>query len=57
MQTIKIKTPLNVNVDIQHAGVGLRLAAFLLDIVFIWVYIWAMSSTFYRIFGVDAGVF
>lgn len=57
MQAIKIKTPLNVNVDIQHAGVGLRLAAFLLDIVFIWVYIWAMSSTFYRIFGVDAGVF
>lgn len=57
MQAIKIKTPLNVNVDIQHAGVGLRLAAFLLDIVFIWVYIWAMSSTFHRIFGVDAGVF
>lgn len=57
MQAIKIKTPLNVNVDIQHAGVGLRLAAFLLDIVFIWVYIWAMSSTFYRIFGVDTGVF
>lgn len=57
MQAIKIKTPLNVNVDIQHAGVGLRLAAFLLDIVFIWVYIWAMSSTFYRIFRVDAGVF
>lgn len=46
MQNIQIKTPLNVNVTIQHAGVGLRLLAFVIDIVVIFVYMWLLSSTF-----------
>lgn len=57
MQFIKIKTPLNVNVDVQHAGVGLRLLAFVLDIVFIFVYIWVLSYTFFNVIGVDSSVF
>lgn len=57
MQFIKIKTPLNVNVDVQHAGVGLRLLAFVLDFVFIIVYIWILSYTFFDLFGADTSFY
>ena len=53
MEFIKIKTPLNVNVDVQHAGVGWRLLAFLLDSVFIGLYLIALSYTFFELFGAD----
>lgn len=51
MQTIQIKTPLNVNVDIQHAGVGWRLLAFLLDILFIIIYIVILNKAVFPLFG------
>lgn len=57
MQKLVIKTPLNVNVDVQHAGVGLRLAAFILDLIFIYLYIWALSYTFFDLFGVQGNIF
>ncbi|HLV23647.1 MAG TPA: RDD family protein [Moheibacter sp.] len=57
MEFIKIKTPLNVNVAVQHAGVGLRFLAFLLDFIFICVYIWSLSFTFFSVIGIDSGVF
>lgn len=57
MQKLVIKTPLNVNVDVQHAGVGLRLVAFLLDLIFIYFYIWALSYTFFDLFGVQGNIF
>lgn len=57
MQFIKIKTPLNVNVDIQHAGVGLRLLAFVLDFIFICVYILLLSYTFFDLFGADTSFY
>lgn len=46
MQNIQIKTPLNVNVTIQHAGVGLRLLAFVIDIAVIFAYFWLLSKSF-----------
>lgn len=53
MEFIKIKTPLNVNVDIRHAGVGRRLLAFLIDMFLIIVYMWVMSYTFFTILDTD----
>lgn len=46
MQNIQIKTPLNVNVTIQHAGVGWRFLAFAIDVAIIAVYIWILSNSF-----------
>ena len=46
MQNIQIKTPLNVNVNIQHAGVGWRFLSFIIDIVVIYLYILILSKSF-----------
>lgn len=46
MQNIQIKTPLNVNVNIQHAGVGWRFISFIIDIVIIYLYILILSKSF-----------
>lgn len=46
MQNIQIKTPLNVNVNIQHAGVGWRFLSFIIDIVVIYLYIIILSKSF-----------
>lgn len=46
MQNIQIKTPLNVNVTIQHAGVGWRFLAFAIDVCVITAYIWLLSTSF-----------
>jgi len=51
MQNIQIKTPLNVNVTIQHAGIGWRFLAFALDFIFIIAYIWLVTIAF-AYFGV-----
>lgn len=57
MEFIKIKTPLNVNVDIRHAGVGRRLVAFLIDMFLIFVYLWAMSYFFFSVLDLDFTLF
>ncbi|MBW7870937.1 MAG: RDD family protein [Flavobacteriia bacterium] len=57
MEFIKIKTPLNVNVDIRHAGVGRRLVAFLIDMFLIFVYLWAMSYFFFSVLNIDFTLF
>ncbi len=54
MQHVEIKTPLNVKVAIRHAGVGLRLLAFLIDMAIIWLYIWALSYGFFSWIGLNA---
>lgn len=56
MEKIQIKTPLNVNVNIQHAGVGWRFFAFAIDIAIITVYIWALSYTFFSLVGIDSNL-
>lgn len=56
MQIVKIKTPLNVNVDIPHAGIGWRLLAFILDCIFIMAYIFAVSYVFIDILGMSSSV-
>lgn len=53
---VQIKTPLNVNVGIRHAGVGWRFLAFALDIVFIIVYIQILNYVFFRLFQVDSAL-
>ncbi|MDD3458580.1 MAG: RDD family protein [Weeksellaceae bacterium] len=53
MEFIKIKTPLNVNVDISHAGVGRRLVAFLIDMFLIFVYIWVVSYFFFSVLSLN----
>ncbi len=55
MQNIQIKTPLNVNVDIQHAGVGWRFLAFVLDIAFIIIYILILNRVVFPLFGLNSG--
>lgn len=57
MDFIKIKTPLNVNVDVQHAGVGLRFLAFTLDLIFICVYFVAINYVFIDILDTDVWLF
>lgn len=57
MEFIKIKTPLNVKVDIRHAGVGRRLVAFLIDMFLIFVYLWSMSYFFFSILNIDFTLF
>jgi len=57
MDFIKIKTPLNVNVDIQHAGVGWRILAFMLDIVIIFLYVFLLSWTFFDFFGANTSFY
>lgn len=57
MEFIKIKTPLNVNVDIRHAGVGRRLVAFLIDMFLIFVYLWTMSYFFFSVLDIDFTLF
>lgn len=52
MQNIQIKTPQNVNVSIQHAGVGWRIAAFMIDLVIIFLYFILLNLTFASL-GVD----
>jgi len=54
MQSIQIKTPLNVKVDVQHAGVGWRLLAFVLDIVFIIIYILILNRVIFPLFGLNS---
>lgn len=56
MEKIQIKTPLNVNVNIQHAGVGWRFFAFVIDIAIITAYIWALSYTFFSLVGIDSNL-
>lgn len=52
MQTVKIKTPLNVIVEAQHAGVGWRVLAFLLDVFFIGLYIYFITFLFFDLLNV-----
>lgn len=49
MKTIQIKTPQNVNVDIQPAGVGWRILAFILDSLFIATYLILLSNILPRL--------
>jgi uncharacterized RDD family membrane protein YckC len=53
MQSIQIKTPLNVNVQMQYAGVGWRLLAFILDILFIYLYFLLISYIFVHWLGLN----
>lgn len=53
MQYAQIKTPLNVNVSILHAGVGWRFLGFMLDAFFIFFYIWLTTYTFSSLFGLS----
>lgn len=55
MNTLKIKTPLNVQVDVPHAGIGLRLGAFLVDIIIIIVYIYCVGHLFTSGVGYNPG--
>lgn len=55
MSTLKIKTPLNVQVDVPHAGIGLRLGAFLVDIIIIIVYIYCVGHLFTSGVGYNPG--
>lgn len=57
MQFIKVKTPLNVNVNVQHAGVGLRLLAFIIDMVIIFVYLRGVHYLFYDLLGLTNTIF
>ncbi len=57
MDFIKIKTPLNVNVAVQHAGVGWRILAFMLDIFFISVYVYLLSRAFFDLFGASTSFY
>jgi uncharacterized RDD family membrane protein YckC len=57
MQIVKVKTPLNVNVDIPHAGIGLRLLAFILDIIFITVYVIVLTYVFMDVLGMTNTIF
>jgi uncharacterized RDD family membrane protein YckC len=57
MQIVKVKTPLNVNLDIQHAGIGRRILAFLLDCFFIFCYIFALTYVFFDMLGMTSHVF
>lgn len=54
MHNVKIKTPFNVNVDIQHAGVGWRFLAFALDIIFVIIYIRVLTYVFFSFFGLNS---
>ena len=56
MQNIQIKTPLNVNVDIQHAGVGWRFLAFALDLILIIIYVWGLNRFVFPLFGLKSGI-
>ncbi len=56
MQNIQIKTPLNVNVTIQHAGVGWRFLAFAIDMAIIIAYIWLLSHTFFSLLGLNGNI-
>lgn len=49
MKTIQIKTPQNVNVDIQPAGIGWRILAFILDSLFIATYLILLSNILPRL--------
>ncbi len=57
MDFIKIKTPLNVNVDIQHAGVGWRILAFGIDFILICVYVFFLSRIFFDLFGASTSFY
>lgn len=57
MDFIKIKTPLNVNVDVLHAGVGWRVLAFILDFFFICLYVYLLSRTFFDLFGASTSFY
>lgn len=56
MQFVSIKTPLNVNVNIPHAGIGWRILAFLLDMFFVYVYIIAMTYFFVDVLGMTSSI-
>lgn len=56
MQNIQIKTPFNVNVTIQHAGVGWRFLAFGIDIAVIIAYIYLLSYTFFSVLGLSGDI-
>lgn len=53
MEFIKVKTPLNVNVDIRHAGVGRRLLAFAIDMFILGVYFYFLNYFFLDVFGLE----
>ena len=57
MSVVQIKTPFNVNVAAQQAGVGLRILSFGLDILFILLYIWAITYLFFNVLQMDFAVF
>lgn len=57
MQFVQVKTPLNVNVNIPHAGIGWRILAFILDAIFIWLYIVGMTYFFVDVLGMTTSIF
>ena len=57
MEFIKIKTPLNVNVNVRHAGAGRRLLAFLIDQFVIFLYLWLIIYVMADILSFDFNLF
>lgn len=57
MSTVQIKTPFNVNLAAQAAGVGRRVLAFVLDIIFIVIYIVVVSYVFNNLLGMKIPVY
>lgn len=53
MEAVKIKTPLNVNVEARHAGPGARILAFLIDMFLIGIYIIGLIYLFEDILDAD----
>lgn len=57
MQTVKIKTPLNVIVDAPYAGAGLRIVAFFLDAIFMGLYLWGIIFVFFDLLNFSSSIF
>lgn len=57
MSSIQIKTPFNVNLAAQEAGVGWRILAFMLDLIFIGLYIWSIHFVFYGMLEMKSAIF
>ena len=56
MSTVEIKTPFNVKVAAQQAGAGLRVLSFVLDIIFIGLYLWAITYLFFDVWQMNLAV-
>lgn len=53
MESIRIRTPLNVNISVRKASVGRRIVAFLIDMVILIAYYYLLSIVFSLIFDVS----